>query len=224
MSTHEAQRSPNYFRIAWQSALAAGLCLGFPAGLLLWLILLREIFPAAVLDRCVAFLQANGLNKISVLAFCSLLWSYLLARLSGYQPWLRIGLATVLGIFAGWFSPLANLDGWLSDELPIPTLYAFAMCGLVFSVTSCVGLAYGFILRSAKAALTLAVTTGFASTLAMLFTIALFDQFGIRVGGMVPLAMSKVTTVSLMMSALAGGMLLGVGFSRFVNTENHKSI
>jgi hypothetical protein len=38
---------------------------------------------------------------------------------------------------------------------------------------------------------------------------------GIRVGGTVYLAMSKVTGTSLLISAIAGGMILGVEFSRF---------
>ena len=66
------------------------------------------------------------------------------------------------------------------------------------------------------AALTLALTTSFASVVTLLLTILVFDQFGIRVGGEVPFAMSKVTTVSLLLSAMAGGAVLGVGFSWFV--------
>ena len=224
MNTITDQKNPNYFRVAWQSALAAALGLGLPAGLLLWLILLQQSSPSAFVDRSVALLQANGWNKIVVLAICSLIWSFLLGRISGYRPWWKIGLATVLGILIGWFSPLSNLDGWLpftaGDKLPVHTLYAIAMCGIVVSATLCVGLAYGLLLRNFKAALMLASTTGLASALTMLLTIIIFDQFGIRVGGTVPFAMSKVTSVSLLLSAITGGMVLGVGFSRFVITEN----
>ena len=210
----------NYFRIAWQSALAAGLFLGMPAGLLLWLILFQEINHSASVEPLVKILQAHGLNKIVALIVCSLGWSFLLGRISGYSaPW-KIGLATVLGILAGWFSPLSNLDGWFGDELPVHTLYAVSMCGIVSSVTICVGLAYGLLLRNAKAALTMALTTSIASVLALLLAIFLFDQFGIRVGGTVPFAMSKVTTVSLLVSAIAGGAMLGVGFSWFARTKS----
>ena len=206
-----------------QSALAAGFCLGLPAGLLLWLILFREVVPSAVIDGSVAFLQANGLNKIIVLTVCSLTWSFLLGRISGYRAWWKIGFATALGILAGWFSPLSNLDGWLpgaaGDELPVHTLYALAVCGIVSSVTLCVGLAYGFLLRSGKAALVLALTTSLASMLTVLLTILFFDQFGIRVGTG-NFAMSRITAMSLLMSAITGGTVLGVGFSRFVEDEN----
>ena len=209
-------KHPSYLRVALQSALAAGLCLGLPAGLLFWLILLREVNPSASVEPYVDVLQANALNKIIGLLAGSLMWSFALGRISNYRAWGRIGFATALGIIAGWFSPLSNLDGWFGDALSMHNLYAVSMAGLVFNVTVCVGLAYGLILRSGKAALTMALTTGIISVLALLLTIVLFDLFGIRVGGTAPLAMSKVTAVSLMISAIMGGMVLGVGFSWFV--------
>jgi hypothetical protein len=215
MSTIEIQKPLNYFRVAWQSALAALLCLGLPAGLLLWLILLQQFIHSTIVDRSVAFLQAYGLVSIFVLAASSLLWSYLLARISGYRPWWKIGLATALGIIAGWFSPLSNLDGVFADRLPISTLYAVAMCGIVGGATLCVGLAYGLLLRNLKAALTMAFTTSLVSILTFALTIALFDQFGIHVGGTVHLAMSKVTVTGLLTSALMGGMTLGITFTKY---------
>lgn len=216
----EHPKPSSYSRIALQSALAAALFLGFPAGLLLWLILFREASQTAAVDPFVSLLQANGLNKIILLAICSLGWSFSLGRISGYRAWWKIGLATVLGILAGWFSALSNLDGWFGD-MPIHCLYALTMSGLVAGVTLCVGLAYGLLLRNMRAALTISLTTSFVSVLALLLTIFIFDQFGIRVGGEVPFAMSKVTTVSLMMSAIAGGAMLGVGFSWFVESGSH---
>ncbi len=47
----------DYFRIVWQSALAGGLCLGLPAGLLLWLILFREISHSAVIELLINILN-----------------------------------------------------------------------------------------------------------------------------------------------------------------------
>ncbi len=206
----------NYPRVALQSALAAALFLGFPAGLLLWLILFREATQTESLDPFVKFLQDNGLNKIIVLTLCSFGWSFSLGRISGYRAWWKIGLATALGIVLAWFSPLSNVDSWFADRMPTRLLYPAAMCGIIFSVTFCVGLAYGILLRNLKAALMIAFTTSLISTLALLLTIIIFDQFGIYVGSAVPFAMSKVTTVSLMTSALAGGAVLGVGFCWFV--------
>ncbi len=206
----------NYPRVALQSALAAALFLGFPAGLLLWLILFREATQTESLDPFVKFLQDNGLNKIIVLTLCSFGWSFSLGRISGYRAWWKIGLATALGIVLAWFSPLSNVDSWFADRMPTRLLYPAAMCGIIFSVTFCVGLAYGILLRNLKAALTIAFTTSLISTLALLLTIIIFDQFGIYVGSAIPFAMSKVTTVSLLTSALAGGAVLGVGFCWFV--------
>lgn len=210
-----------YLHVALQSALAAALFLGFPAGLLLWLVLFRETTQTATVDPFVNILQANGLNKIVVLVICSLGWSFSLGRISGYRIWWKIGLATALGILAGWFSALSNLDGWFGD-MPIHRLYALTMSGLVAGVTLCVGLAYGLLLRDARAALTMALTTSFASVLALLLAIFTFDQLGIRVGGEVPFAMSKVTTMSLMVSAIVGGAVLGAEFSWFVNRNSMK--
>src|SRR5215216_1392623 len=215
MSNPEIQKPLNYFRIAWQSALAAALCLGLPAGLLLWLILLQQYIHSTMIDHSVTSLQSHGLISIYILAACSLIWSFLLARISGYHPWWKIGIASALGIIVGWFSPLSNLDGIFADRFPIPTLYTVAMCGIVGGATLCVALAYGLLLRSLKAALTMAFTTSLVSVLTILLTIIVFDQFGIRVGGAVPLAMSKVTVTGLLTSAITGGMALGVGFTTF---------
>ena len=224
MTILETQKPLDILRIAWQSAFAAALCLGLPAGLLLWLVLFQQFVHSVLIDQTVTLLQTYGLISIFVLAVCSLMWSFLLARISGYRPWWKIGLATVLGIIIGWFSPLSNLDGVFADRFPIPTLYAVAMCGLVWVVTACVGLAYGIVLRNIKAALTLAITTSFISTLTLLLTIIVFDQFGIRVGGTVPLAMSKVTVTSLLTSAITGGMVLGIGFTWFMDAKRERPV
>ena len=212
----ENRISFNGLRVAWQSALAGAFCLGLPAGLLLWLILIQRAYPSARLNQAVTLMQAHGLNKILVLAFCSLMWSFLLARISGYSPWWKIGIATILGIFLGWFSPLSNMDAWFNEGTPVHIIYAVAMCGIVTGTTLCVGLFYGLILRNAKAALIMAIATSLASVLSLSLTIFAFDQLGVRVGGTVPLAMSKVTVASLLAAAITGGIALGVSFSRFV--------
>ncbi len=218
MTTREGGNPPNLYRIALRSALAAGLFLGVPAGLLLWLILLQQAGASAGVDWFISVLQAQGWNTIIVLVIGSSGWSYLLGRISGYRAWWKIGIATALGIIAGWISPLSNLDGLLPEHMPIHALYAFGMSGIVASVTLCVGLAYGLLVQNLKAALTMALSTSVVSALVLLVTILVFDQFGIRVGGDLPFAMSRVTSVSLLASALAGGAVLGVGFSWFVGS------
>lgn len=218
MTSLPSHKSLNYLRIVLQSALAAALCLGLPAGLLLWLILLQQLNSSAILKQAIALLQTNGLNSIFILAACSLLWSFMLGRISGYQPWRNIGLATALGIIVGWFSPLSNLDGWFGDKLPVHILYAVAMSGIVGSATLCVGLAYGILLRNARAALVLALATSLVSVITVLLIITLCDWLGIRVGTG-NFAMSRVTVISLLISAITGGATLGVGFSSFVEEE-----
>jgi hypothetical protein len=90
------------------------------------------------------------------------------------------------------------------------------MGGIVSGTTLFVGLSYGFVLRNLKAALVMAFATSLAAVLALLLTIIAVDQFDVRVGGSVPLAMSKVTVTGLLSAAVAGGTVLGVTFSRFV--------
>jgi hypothetical protein len=214
---------PNYFRVAWQSALAAALCLGLPAGLSLWLFLVRRAGYALALEPLNVVLRDHGLYRIYLVVLTSILWSYLLGRISGFRSWWQIAVASALGILAAWFSPLANVDGILYQyrpTLPIHLNYAGAMVGLIGSVTLFVGLAYGLILRNIKAVLTIGLTTSLVSVLALLLTIIVFDRFGIRVGTG-NLAMVKVTAVDLLTSALAGGAALGVGFSHFASVKHH---
>lgn len=223
MSTVPSQKPPNYFRVAWQSALATGLCLGLPAGLVLWLILLQRIHHFVVIQLLVDFLHAHGLYSIYLVAVSSMLWSYLLGRISGYRSWWWIAGASALSILVAWFSPLSNVDGILYEyrpTLPIYLNYAASMVGLIGTVTFLVGFAYGLVLRSLKAAFTLGLTTSFISVLVLLLTIFVFDRLGLRVGTG-NLAMVKVTMVDLITSALAGGMVLGVGFTLFVERANH---
>jgi voltage-gated potassium channel Kch len=218
MSMLEAQKSLNYFRIAWQSALAAALSLGLPAGLSLWLILFQQIYTSSLVDWLSGVFQAHGLYRIYIVAISSVLWSYLLGRISGYRRWWLIGVASAVAILAAWFSPFANVDGILYQyrpSLPVHLNYAASMAGLIGGVTLFTGLSYGIILRSLKAALTLGFTTSLISVLTLLLTILVFDQFGVRVGTG-NFAMSKVTVAGLLTSAITGGMVLGIGFTRFV--------
>ena len=220
-----SNRSLNYFRIALQSALAAALCLGLPAGLLLWLIIAGAAGYSTVVDQAIGILRVSGLRSIFVVVVGSVMWSYLLGRISGYRAWWRIALASALGILAAWFSPLANVDGILYEYqpgLPIHLNYAASMIGLIGSVTLFVGLGYGLVLRSVKAALTLGLTTSFVSVLTLLLTIFVFDRLGVRVGTG-NLAMPRVTAVDLVTSAIMGGMVLGVGFSRYVKIKNQST-
>src|SRR5215510_3372703 len=126
------QPPPNYFRIALQSALAAVLCLGLPAGLLLWLILVNRAGNITIFKPIIDFLNTHGLYSIYILVVSSILWSYLLGRISGYRPWWWIAAATALSILAAWFSPLANVDGILYEyrpTLPVHLNYAASMVG-----------------------------------------------------------------------------------------------
>ena len=218
MTNLKYQTSPNYFRIALQSAFAASLCLGLPAGLLFWLIVFRETSHSAPISQIVILLQDNGWIEISILFIGVLIWGLLLGKLSGYRSWWWIVMASVFGISAGRWSPLANLDGWLSG-LPVHVVFAAFLSGYIFSVTFCTGLAYGLILRNGKAAVVLALSASLVSVLTTVVTIVILDQLGIRVGTG-NAAMPKVTAVCTMVAAISVGTLLGVGFSWFAEMIN----
>ena len=226
MSTLQQPKPLNYVQVAWQSALAAALCLGLPAGFSLLLILIGQIYHSPVIAWLLNIFQANGLYRIYLVVLTSIIWSYLLGRISGYHQWGWIAAASALGILAAWFSPFANVDGILYEyrpNLPIHLNYAAAMVGLIGGVTLFVGLAYGLVLRNIKAALTMGFTTSFISILALLSTIILFDRLGIRVGTG-NFAMSKVTVAGLLTSAIMGGIVLGIGFSRFVGEREPRLV
>ena len=218
MATLETQTSPGYFRIALQSGLAAMLCLGLPAGLLFWLILFRAGNDSSLLSQVIKLLQDYGILEIILYFLGVSVWGLLLARISGFRPGWRLAAATIVGAAVGRWSPLTNLDGWAQGHLPgapVHIVFAMFLSGFIFSVTACIGLAYGLILRSWRAALTLALTTGVSTLLTTLLMILLLDRSGIRVG-MGNAAMPKVTAVCTLDSALIGGIVLGVGFSWFV--------
>ena len=226
MTLLENQSPPNYFRIAWQSGVAAALCLGLPAGLNLWLLLIQQINHSALISVPLDFLQTHGLFRIYFLAFTSIFWSYLLGQISRYRPWWLLSVASAIAILAAWFSPLSNIDGILYNyrpNLPIYLNYAAALAGVVGSATLFVGLAYGLVLRNIKAALRMGIATSFISMVTFLLTIFIFDRFGIRVGTG-NFAMSKVTVTGLLTSAVTGGMVLGLTFSHSVAEAKHKQV
>src|SRR4030095_7407681 len=100
MITDTAQKPLNYFRVAWQSALAAALCLGLPAGSSLLLILIGQIYHSPVIKSLLDIFQANGLYRIYLVVLTSIIWSYLLGRISGYYPWWWIAGARAFGLSA----------------------------------------------------------------------------------------------------------------------------
>lgn len=224
MTSHEARKSPGYLYIAWQSGLTALFCLGLPAGLMFWLIFFQQTRNSVFLSRIIDLLQYYGMLEIALYFLGAWMWGILLARISGYRPGWQVGVATLLGACIGRWSPLTHLDRWSQGHIPgapVHVVFAIFLSGFIFSVTACIGLIYGLILRNWKAAITLALTTGISAVLITLLMIILMDQWGIRVGTG-DAAMPKVTAVCTLISALIGGIVLGIGFSRFVEKSRVK--
>ncbi|HKY53633.1 MAG TPA: hypothetical protein VJM08_04965 [Anaerolineales bacterium] len=225
METVRTHSPPNYFRIAWQSALAASICLGLPAGLLFWLILLQRILPSQPVEGLVTFLQDNGILEIIGMLVGALGWGILLSKISDYRKWWLLVVASMLGIYLGqrlfWI-----VHDWLNPDFsnqPVHVVLAIYLIGPVLSITFCTGLAHGLILLNWKAALGLALGTSLVSVLATVVTFAILDGLGIRVGTG-NAAMPKVTALCTMIAGITGGIVLGSGFSRFVEERRQLSI
>ena len=162
-------------------------------------------------------LQDYGSLEIALYFIGALAWRFFLANISGFRPVWYVVAATLIGASAGRWTPLTNLDGWAQGHLPgapVHVVFAMFLSGIVFSVTACIGLAYGLILRSWKAALMLALSAGISTVLITLLAIILLDHWGIRVGTG-DAAMPKVSAVCTLVSALIGGVMLGTGFCWF---------
>jgi hypothetical protein len=223
MKTVDVKKSQYYFRVAWQSALAASICLGLPAGLLFWLIILQRIKPTQPVERLVTVLQNNGMLEIIGILVGAFGWGIILSKISDYRKWWWLIAASMLGIYIGqrlfwiiyyWF----NYD---FSNLPIHMGFLIHLSGLVLSITFCTGLAHGLILPNWQAALALALSTSLVCVLATAVTFAVLDQWGIRVGTG-NAAMPKVTAMCTMIAGITGGMVLGSGFSWFVEKERHQ--
>ena len=212
-------------KIALQSALAAGLCLGLPVGLFFWLIILQRWAPSAPMDRLVHFLQDHALPPVLLEMLGAFGWGLLLSRISGYRQWWWLSIATMAGVRLGDF---ALYHGWLDPLVP-PGLSLHVRFGLILGinvllVTLSTGLLLGAALMNWKASLILAASTGLVSVLAALVTLMILDSLGIRVGGG-NAAMPRATAVATMAAALAGGAILGVMFSRYARagSSNHEA-
>jgi hypothetical protein len=225
MSALQSQNSLNYLRVAWQSALAAIICLGLPAGLLFWLIILLRLKPFHPFESLVTVLQNNGILEIIGMLIGALVWGIILSKISGYRVWWRLGLASMLGVYVGqrlfwivyyWF----NYD---FSNLPIHISFAIHLAGHVLSIAFCTGLVHGLILLNWKATLTLALSTSLVSTLATLVVFVVLDQWGIRVGTG-NAAMPKVTAICTMIAGITGGIVLGSGFSWFVEEKRRQPL
>jgi hypothetical protein len=229
-----------YWRVAWQSALAAGLCLGLPIALMFWMVILANVAPSPSMNNVLSLLQntwypfANEQQPSSpvhdflmmlqiyitpasiALSLGILSWALLLSRISGYRQWWWILAAGMAGVFIGK-APIDWLDLRLQRPFwgwPIHMRFALFLSESVLCVAIATGLALGLVLRSGKASLLLAAASGVASVIAVIAANLILDGVGLRVG-YGNLAMPKLTAVGTMAAAIAGGTALGVLFTHY---------
>jgi hypothetical protein len=230
----------HYSRVAWQSALAAGLCLGLPIALMFWVLIVSRLAPSGSLNSFLSLLQntwypfANEHQPSSpvhdflmvlqiyvrpdniILVLGLLGWAWLLSRISGYRQWGWILTAGLAGVFIGQ-APIDWLDGWIQQSPPLygwPVHIRFAvfLSLSVLCVAMATGLAFGLVLRNGKASLILAAASGLASVIAVIVADLILEIVGLRVGHG-NLAMPKLTAVGTMAAAIAAGTVLGVLFT-----------
>src|SRR5215216_2424898 len=123
--------SQSDLKIALQSAFAAGLCLGLPAGLFFWLISLQRSAPSTRMDRLVHFLQDYAVPPVLLEMLGAFGWGLLLSKISGYRQWWWLSLATMAGVRAGDFALYHGwLDQWVQGHVP-PGLSLHVRFGLI---------------------------------------------------------------------------------------------
>jgi hypothetical protein len=229
-----------YWRVVWQSALAAGLCLGLPIALMFWMVILAKVIPSRSMNNVLSLLQntwypfANEQQPSSpvhdllmmlqiyvtpasiALSLGILGWALLFSRISGYHQWWWILAAGMTGVFMGK-APIDWLDVRLQRPFwgwPIHMRFALFLSASILCVAIATGLALGLVLRNGKASLILATASGLASVIAVIAANLILDGVGLRVG-YGNLAMPKLTAVGTMAAAVAGGTVLGVLFTRY---------
>jgi hypothetical protein len=242
-SNESPDRYPlSYWRVAWQSALAAALCLGLPIAVMFWVLILSRLAPSRSITDFLVLLQntwyplaqENGpptpmhnflmtlqmhvTPPVLVLSVGVLGWGFLLSKISRYRAWWRIAIATLAGILVGEF-PIDWLDLRIQQPFwgwPVHMRFALFLGASVFCVALTTGLALGLLLRNVKASLILAAASSVASVLAVIAVDLILERVGLRVGHG-NLAMPKLTAVGTMAAAIAGGTVLGVLFTRYHN-------
>ena len=208
-------------KIGLQSALAAILCLGLPAGLYFWVYVIQRWMPTAQGEILVNFLQAYLVPPVILEMLGAFGWGIFLSKISGYRRWWWLSAATMGGV---WIGNFALYHGWLEinqvqdqalSALSLHTRFVIIVGLNVLCVTVSTGLLLGLAIMNWRAGLRMAGRTALASVTAVLLTLIILGEFGIQVGSG-NLAMPKATAAATMAAALAGGVTLGVVFSRFV--------
>ena len=210
-------------RIALQSAVATALCLGLSTGSFFWLITIQRAAPSAQIDRLVNLFSRYLVPPDILEMIGSFGWGLLLSKISGYRKWWRVAGATFLGNRVGTFILYSVLlTERFQEQIPAGVSsharFGIILALAVLSVTVSTGLLLGFALVNWKASLVLAASTALASVLAVLITVFILGELGIRVGSG-NAAMPKVTAAVTMAAALSGGAVLGVLFRRYVRKE-----
>ena len=219
---HQLLSQPAFFRrdvvIACQSGLSAGLCLGFPAGIIFWLVLINNSTSSSMVTELMNLFVNNIGPGWVVMLFGTVTWGIVLSRIVDYRRWYLLVLAITAGVFIGQL-PMQNgkLDVMIQRfGFPVHIRFGIVLGIAVFSVMVCTGFALGIMLRNWKAAFMLAGSSSVVSVIGTVLVFLFMDQIGIRVGSG-NYAMLKVAAGDIMTAAILGGATLGVVFGRYAS-------
>ena len=105
----------SYLLAALQSALAAGFCLGLPAGLLFWLLIYYQLAPSAPVYTVLRLVQDGFPQTAEIASIVGVVvWGILLGKISGYRQWWWLAAATMVGIY---MDERLLHDGWLDQVI-----------------------------------------------------------------------------------------------------------
>jgi hypothetical protein len=181
---------------------------------------MQRAAPSAQIDRLVNLFSRYLVPPDILEMIGAFGWGLLLSKISGYRRWWRVAGATFLGNRVGTFILYSVLlTERLQEQIPAGVSsharFGIILALAVLSVTVSTGLLLGFVLVNWKASLVLAASTALASVLAVLITVFILGELGIRVGSG-NAAMPRVTAAATMAAALSGGAVLGIMFRRYV--------
>ena len=126
---------PSASKIAVQSALAAGLCLGLPAGLFFWVIIVQRWTLSAPIDGLLHFLQDYTVPPVILEMLGAFVWGLCLSKISGYRRWWWLSTTTMVGVRVGDFALYHGwLDQWVQGHAP-PDLSLHVRFGLILGIT-----------------------------------------------------------------------------------------
>lgn len=212
----------NQRRLILSTALLTCFCLGSTLSFPFWYGLVLYYAPVDLRQRLAGYLSPDSTPDIWLpsIAFGGLIWGLALGRLSGLQPFWRLGLAGGFGALLGGIvavsTPFPHAFGVLWPQAPVHLRW---IMNLVLSVALGGGIAalvLGLAIHGRLSVLRLALEVGLAASLSALLVALGLDAMGIR-WGMGNANMAKVAGLAFPAATFNAGLLIGRYLTRYQN-------